>query len=90
MEPFETLCRMLWEADRRGSIGGAPQMIKVYQYMNTCPVGVYWPHKADDFSHRTMLGRKLFDYEDTAYWFIDPDSLRTNPCNKGTNNTEGS
>ncbi len=65
-------------------------MIKVYQYMNTCPVGVYWPHKADDFSHRTMLGRKLFDYEDTAYWFIDPDSLRTNPCNKGTNNTEGS
>ena len=50
--------------------------------MNCRPVGVYWPQKEDIFSNRTLLGRKLFDYEDTEYWFIDPVSLRTNPCNK--------
>lgn len=58
-------------------------MIKVYQYMNSRPVGVYWPKKTDNaFSNRTLLGRKMLDYEDTEYWFIDPDTLFSNPCNK--------
>lgn len=82
MEPFEALCRMLQKTDKRDTIGGAPQMIKSYQYMNCRPVGVYWPEKKDMFSNRTLLGRRLFDYEDTKYWFIDPVTLRTNPCNK--------
>lgn len=82
MEPFQALCMMLKKAQKRDTIGGAPQMIKSYQYMNCRPVGVYWPEKVDSFSNRTLLGRRLFDYEDTRYWFIDPDTLRTNPCNK--------
>ena len=82
MEPFEALCRMLKKTTKRDTIGGAPQMIKVYQFMNACPVGVYWPEKIDTFSNRTLLGRRLFDYEDTEYWFIDPDTLYTNPCFK--------
>lgn len=82
MEPFEALCRMLRRVSKSDTIGGAPQMIKAYQYMNSCPVGVYWPQKTDDFSNRTLLGRKMFDYEDTTYWFIDPDTLFTNPCIK--------
>ena len=57
-------------------------MIKSYQYMKVRPVGVYWPEKEDDYKNRTLLGRKLFDYEDTNYWFIDPDTLKTNPCVK--------
>lgn len=82
MEPFEVLCKMLQNSDLKDTIGGAPQMIKSYQYMNSRPVGVYWPKKNDDFSNRTLLGRRLFDYEDTQYWFIDPVTLRTNPCHK--------
>ena len=82
MEPFEALCRMLRKVSKTDTIGGAPQMIKAYQYMNSCPVGVYWPQKKDIFSNRTLLGRKLFDYEDTEYWFIDPETLYTNPCVK--------
>ena len=50
--------------------------------MNSCPVGVYWPNKTDDFQNRTILGRRMFDYEDTLFWFIDPDTLKTNPCIK--------
>lgn len=82
MEPFEALCRMLKKVTKADTIGGAPQMIKTYQYMNSCPVGVYWPEKKDTFSNRTLLGRRLFDYEDTEYWFIDPDTLYTNACVK--------
>ena len=84
MEPFEVLCRMLEKANKNDTIGGAPQMVKAYQYMNSTPVGVYWPNKDEknDFVNRTILGRKLFDYEDTYYWFIDPTTLRTTPCLK--------
>ncbi len=82
MEPFEALCRMLKRTSNADTIGGAPQMIKAYQYMNSCPVGVYWPEKTGAFSNRTILGRKMFEYEDTAFWFIDPDTLFTNPCVK--------
>lgn len=48
--------------------------------MNSCPVGVYCPQKKNIFSNRTLLGRKLFDYEDTEYWFIDPETLYTCYC----------
>jgi len=82
MEPFEALCNMLRKVNKRDTIGGAPQMIKTYQYMNCRPVGVYWPEKIDDFSNRTILGRRMFDFEDTKYWFIDPVTLRTNSCHK--------
>ncbi len=82
MEPFEILCKMLSASYKTDTIGGAPQMIKAYQYMNCRPVGVYWPEKVDVFSNRTLMGRRLFDYEDTNYWFIDPKTLRTNPSVK--------
>lgn len=90
MEPFEVLCRMLERAEKSNTIGGAPQMIKIYQYMNGCPVGVYWPNKdeTNDFANRTILGRKLFDYEDTDYWFIDTKTLRTNACQKKKDSVE--
>lgn len=88
MEPFEALCRMLKRVSKADTIGGAPQMIKAYQYMNSCPVGVYWPQKNDVFSNRTILGRKMFDYEDTAYWFIDPETMYTNPCVKCSEETQ--
>ncbi len=82
MEPFEALCNMLRNTTKINTIGGAPQMVKAYQYMSCRPVGVYWPEKNDEYSNRTLLGRKMFDYEDTRYWFIDPVTLKTNSCNK--------
>ena len=82
MEPFEVLRNMLLEADSGSTIGGAPQIIKVYQYMNSRPLGVYWPQKDnyDVFKNRTLLGRKVPDFEDTEYWFMDPYTFYTNAC----------
>ena len=61
-------------------------MIKVYQHMNSRPIGIYWPEKGNNvFEHRTILGRKLFDFEDTKYWFMDPYSFITNACYKHSN-----
>ena len=89
MEPFEVLRDMLKESTPHDTIGGAPQLVKVYQHMNARAVGVYWPKKEDDsFKNRKLMGRSMFDFEDTDYWFIDPETLRTNPCVKNTNNDE--
>ena len=88
LEPFEALCNLLQKAENYETIGGAPQMVKVYQYLNSCPVGVYWPHKTNDYSNRTILGRRLFDYEDTDYWFIDPQTLHTNACHSNLKREE--
>lgn len=83
MEPFELLRDMLLDADIEDTIGGPPQIIKVYQYMNSRPLGIYWPEKDKDiFKNRTLLGRKLQNYKDTEYWFMDPYSFYTNACYK--------
>ncbi len=87
MEPFEVFRDMLrsliGQSNNGSSIGGAPQIIKIYQYQNSRPLGVYWPLKDKNniFKNRTLLGRELFDFENSDYWFIDPDTLLTNGCN---------
>ncbi|SMO92562.1 hypothetical protein [Fodinibius sediminis] len=75
MEPFEVLRNMLRKADPNDSIGGAPQLVKVYQHMNCRSVGVYWPNKSSKNVY--LLGRPLFDYENTDNWIMDPDKLIT-------------
>lgn len=83
MEPFEALCNLLAKASPNDTIGGAPQMVKVYQYQNSRPVGIYWPKKTDNpFENRTLLGRRMFEFEDTELWFMDPKTFYTQPCNK--------
>lgn len=83
MEPFEAMRNILRHAKKEDTIGGAPQIMKVYQHMNTRPIGVYWPEKVkNDFKNRTLMGRKMFDFENTDYWFLNPDSLITSPCVK--------
>lgn len=84
MEPFQVMCKILEESKKEDTIGGAPQMVKVGQYMSTRIVGVYWPQKEEDndYKNRTILGRKLLDYEDTDYWFINPKTLEINSCHK--------
>lgn len=83
LEPFEALCQLLRKAQKNDTIGGAPQVIKVYQHMNAVPVGVYWPQKEQNiFENRTIMGRRMFEFEDTDHWFLDPITLRTNRCTK--------
>jgi hypothetical protein len=75
MEPFEALVNLLLKSKSEDTIGGPPQMVKVYQHMNCKPFGVYWPNKAT--GKPTFMGRTLFNYEDSDYWFIDPATLKT-------------
>jgi hypothetical protein len=70
MEPFEVLRDML-RSNEYSSIGGAPQMVKIYEHMNATPFGVYWPSK--DSGEATMLGRPLLSYEKPNWAVLDPD-----------------
>jgi hypothetical protein len=71
MEPFEVLRDML-RSNRYSSIGGAPQLVKIYEHMNATPFGVYWPSK--DSGEATMLGRPLLNYERPSWGILDPDN----------------
>jgi hypothetical protein len=72
MEPFEVLRNMLREKSRP-LIGGAPQILKIHQHLNSRPVAVLWPDAASN--QTTLWGRELLDYESHEYLTLDPDSL---------------
>lgn len=74
-EPFEVVRDMLRERDHAATIGGAPQIVKVYQYMHTAPVGVFWPNRSSGAIY--LQGRPCLGYENIDRWVIDPDTLRT-------------
>jgi len=76
-EPFEVLRDCLRETagDPNASIGGPPQIAKVYQHMNTRPIGVFWPNK--ESGQIAVGGRLLLEYEKPGCWVLDPDILRT-------------
>ena len=73
MEPFEVLRNMIRE-HTFDAIGGAPQLMKVYEHMNRTPIGVRWKIKENQLT--TLLGRPLQEYESNSYPVIDPDTLR--------------
>lgn len=79
MEPFEALVELLRKTTDTDTIGGPPQLVKIYQHMNCRPIGVYWPNMNEDnhLKNRTLLGRKLFENEKCDYSFLDPKSLRS-------------
>lgn len=74
LEPLEVVVAMLRGATRGSPIGGAPQLVKVYQFLNSVDVGVVWPNNV---SGRLFIsGRPLLSYEHaTIYSVIDPDHL---------------
>lgn len=81
-EPFEVVRDMLRNPELRNqgcpeSIGGAPQIVKVYQYMNAVPIGVYWPTKIHEFQRPFLQGRPCLGYENIDRWVLDPDTLKT-------------
>ena len=72
MEPFEVLRDMI-RASEFPSIGGAPQLVKVYEHMNAVPAGVLWPDRQTGTV--SVLGRPLMDYEKIRWRTIDPDNV---------------
>jgi hypothetical protein len=85
-EPFEVIRDILRIPELRDpenpeSIGGAPQVVKVYQYMQTAPLGVFWPKRRR--GKVSLQGRICLPYEYTDRWVLDPDSLRTESITKG-------
>ena len=74
-EPFEAIRDMLREQGRSETIGGAPQIVKVYQYMRSAPLGVYWPNKAT--GKVFLFGRPCLGYENIDRWVLDPDTLES-------------
>ena len=69
MEPWEVLIEMLRSQDYQ-TIGGPPQLAKVYRYMDTRTFAVRWP---DADGSVTLMGRRLLDREVTHAPVIDPD-----------------
>lgn len=72
-EPFEVVRDMLRDPNHGETIGGAPQIVKVYQYMQTVPFGVYWPTKLAQ--NVFLQGRPCLGYERIDRWILDPDTL---------------
>lgn len=73
MEPFEVLRDLLRSSTELDTIGGPPQLAKVYQHMNCKPIGVMWPDAKT--GSPTILGRTLLGYEIPNAWVIDPDTF---------------
>ncbi len=71
-EPLSVLVDMIRD-ESYTSIGGPPQVMKVYQHMNSLPFVVYWPDR--ESGNLTLLGRPLLGYEKTHYPSIDPDTF---------------
>lgn len=74
LEPFEIIRDLLKASRPADSIGGAPQLAKVYQYLNSTDVGVFWPNARSGRLY--LCGRPLLDYERaTIRSVLDPDAL---------------
>ena len=73
-EPLEIVRDMLRDPARSNTIGGAPQVVKVYQYMNSATLGVYWPNSKDGTVH--FQGRPVLGYEALDSYVLDPDKFQ--------------
>jgi len=74
LEPFEVVCQMLKDPNRAHSIGGAPQLVKVYEHLNTQSFAVKWGEAGEQ---AFLQGRPLLNYENVDVWIMDPETLRS-------------
>lgn len=86
MEPFEIVRDLLQKKiiendDKLNTIGGAPQLIKIYQHSSAEPVGVFWSNDKEVLVEKvsikqkgksSLLGRYLEGYENTDLIYMDP------------------
>lgn len=71
LEPLEVLCEIL-RTQCSPHVGGAPQVVKVYQHLNAQPFGVRWP---DSKGRVAVLGRLLPLGERLHIPVLLPDTL---------------
>lgn len=76
MEPFEVLRDIIREGQFR-TVGGPPQLAKVYEHMNTVPFAIYWPDR--ETGEVSLLGRPLLPYEVPEWPILDPDDIQFRP-----------
>jgi hypothetical protein len=72
MEPLEVLVDMI-ESPQYDTIGGPPQLVKVYPYANVLPINVLWPRENPQFI--AHFGRPLLGYEGSRYACLDLNDL---------------
>jgi len=72
MEPFEVLLNFIND-ESKPSIGGCPQIYKIYQHLNTLPYNIYWPNK--ESGQICFSGRVLLPYERNEYLAFDPTNF---------------
>ena len=83
-EPFEVIRDMLNDVNsditkyKESSIGGAPQILKIYEYLSSRYLGVEWSIKYQTNGKGVFVcGRKILGYETPMLWILDPDTLVT-------------
>ncbi|MBP0624017.1 hypothetical protein [Cupriavidus consociatus] len=80
-EPFEVVRDMLRDVAgdsfkfRNGHIGGAPQVLKVYEHLNARYLGVEWKKSDGEGRDVYVCGRRTLAYETPMLWILDPDTL---------------
>lgn len=80
-EPFEVIRDMLREveADRfkhkNADIGGAPQVLKIYEHLNARYLGIDWGADVDGRARTFVCGRQTLGYENPTLWILDPNTL---------------
>lgn len=72
MEPMQVLVDLI-RSKSSPHVAGAPQLVKVYQHLNTQVFGVSWP---DSNGRTSVLGRILPSAEKVHIPIVDPDTFR--------------
>jgi hypothetical protein len=81
LEPLEALAEMLRASTDADSIGGPPQLVKIYQHTNTAIIPLYWPRGQRESV--CYLGRKLVGYEHLDDWVLDLSDMTKHPHTLG-------
>lgn len=83
-EPFEVIRDMLRTVDQNkmlhkvGTIGGAPQILKIYEHLTAKYLAVTWNiSQQENGAGVYVCGRKILEYETSSVWILDPDTLIT-------------
>lgn len=80
-EPFEVVRDMLREVEadpykyRNADIGGAPQVLKIYEHLNARYLGIDWGKDDEGVTRTFVCGRRTLGYETPSLWILNPDTL---------------
>lgn len=73
LEPFKVLRDLLRESQSDSTIGGPPQLVRIGEHMNLGAIAVRWKNPEGE-QYLSLLGRRVFDYENIDSLILDPDS----------------